>query len=241
LKENNGSICYYHEIQGGSSDARLLPPMVKFLLVEGLRHGDEQAALNALDGIAVCMDSAASASQSGFLILDLLHLLVEKAEELGFGLPEEQLSPLLTYNGAFRFREIFTPVIRGLCKAYRRKASDADEKTRKKVLSFINQNFRSLSFSLDYTADSLKLPKSKICAVIKDLFGCSFAQYTASLRMEEVKRRLVETDESIREIIKNVGYLGFSNFERKFREEEGLTPGQYRLANCKKKGGLEDA
>ena len=99
------------------------------------------------------------------------------------------------------------------------------------VLSFIDNNYKNPIFSMDLVSDSLNIQKSRVRAVIKDSYGYSFAQHVALLRMNEFKRLLLETDESIQNIIKDVGYMDTANFLRKFREAEGMTPGKYRSLN----------
>lgn len=54
-----------------------------------------------------------------------------------------------------------------------------------------------------------------------------------ALRMNEVKRLLRETDESVQSIVQAVGYIDISSFIRKFRKMEGLSPSQYRQMHRK--------
>ncbi|GIQ66905.1 hypothetical protein PACILC2_54730 [Paenibacillus cisolokensis] len=58
--------------------------------------------------------------------------------------------------------------------------------------------------------------------------GLNFSQYVWQKRVEEVKRQLTSTSDSLKDIITRVGYLDTPNFIRKFKKETGYTPGQYR-------------
>ena len=51
--------------------------------------------------------------------------------------------------------------------------------------------------------------------------------------MNEVKRLLRETDESVQSIVQAVGYIDISSFIRKSRKMEGLSPSQYRQMHRK--------
>ena len=64
--------------------------------------------------------------------------------------------------------------------------------------------------------------------IMKEETNTTFAKYIANLRLEKIKQALVETDQSIKEIIQSNGYYDVSNFTRKFRTTVGVTPGQYR-------------
>jgi hypothetical protein len=95
--ESDKSIKVYHDSDDEKENKYLLPPMIKFLLIEGLRHGDQQAALAALDDIIRYIDSdSISYLYMRFLCDDLLHLLFEMAEHLNVHLSQNLVLPVLT-------------------------------------------------------------------------------------------------------------------------------------------------
>nr|WP_249435725.1 helix-turn-helix transcriptional regulator [Paenibacillus sp. Marseille-Q4541] len=61
----------------------------------------------------------------------------------------------------------------------------------------------------------------------KQVAGINFIDYVTFRRMDMAKRLLRETDLKINEIADQVGYQ-HSYFNRIFKKQEGLTPGQYR-------------
>ena len=58
--------------------------------------------------------------------------------------------------------------------------------------------------------------------------GVSFQQYLLSLRMENAKELLLGTGKKIYEIALEVGYREIDWFYKKFRDYEGMSPGEYR-------------
>jgi AraC family transcriptional regulator len=58
--------------------------------------------------------------------------------------------------------------------------------------------------------------------------GFSPSRYQIDLRMNEARRLLRETNESIVNIALDVGYSNPSHFAKLFRRENGLTPSKYR-------------
>jgi AraC-like DNA-binding protein len=223
-------IKVYRDSDDEKKNKYLLPPMVKFLLIEGLRHGDRQAALAALDDIIRYIDSdSISYLHMRFLCDDLLHLLFEIAEQLNVHLSQNLVLPILTFNSCMQFREVFALIIQDLCVIFQKNNAKAqNEKLYTPILICIEKNYTNPLFSLEYVSDTLGISKLKISAVVKDTFGCGFAQYIAFLRMNEVKRLLVESERDVQDIVRSVGYLDLPNFLRKFKQLEGLTPGQYR-------------
>nr|WP_302470595.1 AraC family transcriptional regulator [Vagococcus proximus] len=69
---------------------------------------------------------------------------------------------------------------------------------------------------------------SYLSRFVKEQTGVTFSRYVQELRLEEIKRRLVETDDTIKEIVVQTGYYDVSNYTRKFKSIVGVTPGQYR-------------
>jgi AraC-like DNA-binding protein len=219
----------YHNSDDEKANEYLLPPLVKFLLIEGLRHGDRQASLAALDDIIRYIDrDSISYLHTRLLCSDLLHLLIETAEHLGMCLSQNMVLPILTFNYSIQFHEAFALIIQELCAAFQKNDKVQNEELCASILVFIEKNYTSPLFSLEYAAETLGIQKSKISAVVKTAFGLGFAQYIAFLRMNEVKRLLVESEKDIQDIVRSVGYFDLPNFLRKFKQLEGLTPGQYR-------------
>ena len=56
----------------------------------------------------------------------------------------------------------------------------------------------------------------------------NFTDYLWKLRLDKAKELLRDTEQSIDEISEAVGYLNTSSFRRKFKQDTGLTPSQYR-------------
>ena len=62
----------------------------------------------------------------------------------------------------------------------------------------------------------------------RENFGRTFVQHVNSLRIEQAARLLRETDLPVMEIGFNVGFDNFSYFIKRFREEYGASPSNYR-------------
>jgi AraC-like DNA-binding protein len=45
---------------------------------------------------------------------------------------------------------------------------------------------------------------------------------------ELAKKVLINSDRPIKDIVADIGYVDVSNFVRKFKKREGITPGRYR-------------
>lgn len=68
-------------------------------------------------------------------------------------------------------------------------------------------------------------------AVFKKVYGTSLAAHWKAHRMEKAASLLVSTQEDVGAIARAVGYESQSRFTAAFREEYGVSPGEYRRAH----------
>ena len=70
----------------------------------------------------------------------------------------------------------------------------------------------------------------------KNCTGTGLSEYVQEQRRNEACRLLTTTDTPIQEIGRQIGMPNVSSFIRSFRQQTGLTPGQYRARNGKAAG-----
>lgn len=94
------------------------------------------------------------------------------------------------------------------------------------VLSTIHTQFNK-DISLEYCADLHGTYSKKLSLGFKQVTGQTFIDYLTHYRLTQAKKLLLETDEKINDIAVKVGYQP-PYFNRLFKKNEGITPGQYR-------------
>lgn len=98
-----------------------------------------------------------------------------------------------------------------------------------KVQEQIAANYWDASWSLAACADELKLHKSTLSRKFAKEAGEPFSEALLKMRIEEAKRLLTETDLSVAEVSKSAGFTHSTYFSRRFKEETGMTPYQFRM------------
>lgn len=93
---------------------------------------------------------------------------------------------------------------------------------------FINRNYQSVT--LDDLEFYFNFSKDHISRIIKSESGLSFVKYTQRIRIEKAKELLLNTDYSINEIMKIVGYKNETHFYKVFKDLVHLSPNEYREA-----------
>ena len=83
-------------------------------------------------------------------------------------------------------------------------------------------------FDLEQLAAQAGLSKFHFHRLFTRATGVSPAKYQLNARMNEARRRLRETKESIIAVALDLGYASPSHFAQVFRREAGMTPSEYR-------------
>lgn len=90
------------------------------------------------------------------------------------------------------------------------------------------QNHYKEQITLEEVSDVVGLSPSYFSGLFKKEIGEGFAKYLINIRMEEAKRLLRETNDSVFSICENVGYHDLKHFTRTFEKAAGLKPSAYR-------------
>lgn len=95
-------------------------------------------------------------------------------------------------------------------------------------LQVIRESYCDPNFSISTLADKFNISSSYMSLLFKQELHMNFSDYLATLRIDRAKELLHTTDMSVDEISGAVGYTNVTSFGRKFKQEVGLTPTQYR-------------
>ncbi|MDE7158384.1 MAG: AraC family transcriptional regulator, partial [Clostridiales bacterium] len=89
-------------------------------------------------------------------------------------------------------------------------------------------NYYYPDMSLDFLARNLAISKNYLCKIFHDSTGTTPIEYLIELRMEDARKRLTQSDDSVSDIAKAVGYRDPLYFSKEFRKKYGKSPVQYR-------------
>lgn len=96
-----------------------------------------------------------------------------------------------------------------------------------KARDYIQTHFKE-PITLEALATHLNLNKSYLCTIFKKATKDSFCNYTNKVRIEESKKLLRQTNDSMTDIALAVGFSSASYFNTIFKKLEGKTPLEYR-------------
>ena len=94
--------------------------------------------------------------------------------------------------------------------------------------AYIEENCFDEIFSLQAMADRFSLTPSNLSHYFNSCAGQGVLEYVQSRRKKEACRLLSQTDEPVQVVGEKVGMPNVSSFIRFFKQQTGITPGQYR-------------
>ena len=107
--------------------------------------------------------------------------------------------------------------------------ADKASKEMQQIIGYINEHYLEWDLSLEKLAELFSINSTCLSSTFKAESGVNYKAYIIGLRIKEAKRLLRETDISVAEICRTVGYSSLSYFIIKFKEIVGQTPNQYRI------------
>ena len=189
-----------------------------------------QSILNEIDNIL--MNNENSVLRFRFLTAELSSRIIKTANSMGISLNDNQVSMIILANSRSVFIDGLNSMIKeifgGDCidhscgnRTLVRKAKD--------IQKYIEQHATDYDISLDSIADHFSMSVSGVGRQIKLISGNNFKDYLISLRIKKAKELLVETNLSVSDICKRVGYNNSSHFIKYFKREMGITPLKYKF------------
>jgi len=113
------------------------------------------------------------------------------------------------------------------------KANKYTEESAQNLFEYIEKNLSNPLLSLELINKETGISSFVVNEILKDKKDMQYKNYIDTLRMEEAKRMLAETEHQISVIAEQVGYCYSNSFSRIFGKYCGMTPNEYR----KKFGG----
>ncbi len=98
---------------------------------------------------------------------------------------------------------------------------------RNRVLRYLLEHF-TLDLDIKQVANQANLSVSAFCHFFKKTTNYRFSDYLNKLKVGYASKLLVETNQQVSKIAYQTGYNSLSNFNKRFKEVQGIAPSQYR-------------
>jgi AraC-like DNA-binding protein/flagellar basal body-associated protein FliL len=202
-------------------------------IINTVRHGNTEEMLRLMKEFqSVINTHGFSIQHQNYIAYSLLSALKEYVDDPGiYNEVNGALVDLLKRTHVKNLK-IFDK-IENLCimiTEHRKEARSCNKNTEliNTIIQVMTENLFDSMMSLESISEKCGISPSYLSRVFKAKMGSTPMYYVENLRMSKVKEKLCNTNESLKQILIDTGYIDQSNFIRKFKKMEGVTPMTYR-------------
>jgi AraC-like DNA-binding protein len=197
-----------------------------------LKQGDADKIKESLDSvIRLIHRNGPSLFMARSICYELIHTILRPLDEMNMREDRKPLPDVLSLF-AFETVEELSELVRKISLDIGGRIKESKESRnyalKEELIGYIERHYADYHFSLQTMAEALSMSASYLSRYFKDQTGYTVSQYVHEVRLNKAKELLRTGDDNIRELVGRIGYASPSSFIRKFREAEGMTPGEYR-------------
>ncbi|MFV0362397.1 MAG: response regulator [Suipraeoptans sp.] len=137
------------------------------------------------------------------------------------------LDTLMSLNSYTELTSWFVKKIEDATKHIADKQHEKTDNVIDMAKSYIKDNF-SNEITLEVLAREIGISPYYLSKLFKEIEGINYIEYITNIRMEFAKDKLMNTDNSIKEICHESGYSNPNYFSRIFKKSVGATPSEFR-------------
>lgn len=110
-----------------------------------------------------------------------------------------------------------------VCAPITEKSTETGYRHIAKAIDYITQNYAE-PLTLTQVAEEAFLSPNYFCKLFAEVSGSTFTAYLTRVRLENAKKRLIETEQPVTQVALECGFGSFAAFSRAFRKVYGCTP-----------------
>ena len=96
------------------------------------------------------------------------------------------------------------------------------------VTDYIKNNLTADDLSQGAMAERVGISRDYFSRIFKNVTGMNYSKWLNTIRLEKASELLVEEGRTLTEVAMMSGFQSIPSFNRVFREEKGMAPGEYR-------------
>ena len=129
-----------------------------------------------------------------------------------------------------RHRDEFAPELRG-GDTY--SYTDTVMRRMMTVTDYIKNNLTADDLSQAAMAEMAGISKDYFSRIFRSVTGTNYSRWLNMIRMEKATELLADEEMTLTEVAMRSGFQSISSFNRVFRAEKGMAPGEYRALSVK--------
>lgn len=229
MLHGQGTTTFFNKLSDTRDSSFWVPKDVLLKLVQSLKQGSYDVAVQM---VSTALNNLKTEKPAVPLLrcicFDILNTMLKTASELGIHHVVNEIPRVTSFDSLEDLEKKLIGLAAEICAQVEAMSETEENSLMDQITAFIDENFTDYTLSLGTISTRYSISSSYFSRSFKEKMGINFSQYIWQKRMDEVIRQLLHTNDPLKDIIIRVGYLDTPNFIRKFKKEQGCTPGQYR-------------
>lgn len=226
MVQENG-IFYFNEI----NDPEETYSRLKQRFLESVREGNEERATRDVKNLVTQMSHNHSYEYVRAVVRELIKELVLMGKEHNVHYTSPISSVTMMSESYDELKELFEQITGETARQIAANEIRRDDKRCEMLRQYIQEHYRDSDLSLVTLADFIGVSPNYAGHLFRESMKKGFQETITEMRLSYIKQQLVCSDETIKDIIQSAGYQNVPNFIRKFKEQTGLTPSEFRSRN----------
>ncbi|MCF2940472.1 helix-turn-helix domain-containing protein [Paenibacillus alkaliterrae] len=228
-----------HIVNDLSDEDREYPVKQEKKMVDAIRMNGKHRAVSEVDHFIKELYQC-DYQQALFFLNQLVTSLYKqfntgmRKDDAGSDLLLNLFRTLPTYETLAEINEELINIVNHLCDQLKETSNHQNIEVVEDIRKYIKENYAKPDLSLEWMAGEVKLSRGYLGKLFKAQIGVSFNDYLNTVRMEQAKLLLLETDESVQVISEKIGIYNNTYFYTLFKKSYHVSPAQYRIQMSKK-------
>ncbi|MFD0868693.1 helix-turn-helix domain-containing protein [Paenibacillus residui] len=232
VKGGNQVICY-SEVEKSKESIIWYPLESEKLLVKAIKQGNSDEVQTVIrDMMSSMVNQPISIEKVEFIGFDMINTVMKTLLEMDMKIEAADLAMERFFVSRFETVEALEHKMiefcDRVCEYVERHKESKNIALLDQLVAYVDRHYHDNTINLEQIAGEFGFSPSYLTRFFKNQTGDSLMRYIDQIRMEKAKELLRTTDMNLGEIIERVGYIDPTNFIRKFKKLEGVTPIQYR-------------
>lgn len=165
----------------------------------------------------------------------LLNALEQKIENEDAPFSQSKEIVIDQYASVEALNDAFYERIHALSQTVNRHKSSGRNRLIARIDRLVEKHYADSALGIEAIADQLKMSANYVGRIYKQATARTILDKLLEVRMEHARDLLLHSDESISEIAAKVGFNSDSYFYKMFKQENMMTPAEYRAQATQKK------
>ncbi len=231
-KNNNETSIINYDTAIFQNELEWYPLKDKLKLIQSIKLGQKALANEILEQLI----NDTSINQQSFLIVklicfEIINTIIKVISELEIEVSNDCVKQLMQFEDFKQLKFMLSDIINDACDKVDESNRNKNVKLAEDILEYVHKNYTKNDFSLESVAEYFDYSTVYISRIIRHSVGTTFINYVTDMKMEKAKKLLIDTKLPVKDIVLEIGYSDVSNFNRKFKSLEGISPLKYREFN----------